>query len=304
MIYGKKGLETKSIVGIILLVVLVGLILSILSGPFQEKTEQLGEWACSSDLTSSGTSKCFDNSDCTSEGPEDSEAEYRKLGKGMGCDKEEYCCVKSFEDIPGMSQLKKKLSDSIPDEFIDDDQGISWPTNSFEVTSCYGPRSGVSGDDNTHDGIDVSAGIGSPVYAVKEGDVIQICNLEERDDCGRFGTTILIKHGANFFSRYNHLSEIKVSPGQQVDKGAKIASSGDSGSSEGPHLDFKFYTSKNTGNNQGVNPLCFYSDGFLKKLSSGAESCQQELSNNDFSRDQLTYTKSPSSSSNSCDAIA
>ena len=60
--------------------------------------------------------------------------------------------------------------------------------------------------------------------------------------CGAgFGLTVTIDHPNGFTTRYGHMSQIWVSPGQQVVRGQAIGVSGNTGASTGPHLHFGVY---------------------------------------------------------------
>ena len=56
---------------------------------------------------------------------------------------------------------------------------------------------------------------------------------------GSYGYVIYIQHPGGRETRYGHLSKILVSAGQQVSQGQKIALSGNTGNSTGPHLHFE-----------------------------------------------------------------
>jgi murein DD-endopeptidase len=54
---------------------------------------------------------------------------------------------------------------------------------------------------------------------------------------------IVIEHGQKYRTRYLHLSKSLVSKGQTVSRGQKIALSGNSGRSTGPHLHYELHIS-------------------------------------------------------------
>jgi murein DD-endopeptidase MepM/ murein hydrolase activator NlpD len=56
-----------------------------------------------------------------------------------------------------------------------------------------------------------------------------------------FGKTITVDHGNGFTTRYAHLSQVLVTPGQTVKRGQQIGVSGNTGNSTGPHLHFGLY---------------------------------------------------------------
>lgn len=104
---------------------------------------------------------------------------------------------------------------------------LTWPAGGI-VTSGFGPRWG-----RMHNGLDIAAGSGSPVYAAQSGTVIQASAY------GGYGNMIVIDHGGGFTTVYAHLSSYAVSSGQSVGKGAVIGAMGCSGSCTGPHLHFE-----------------------------------------------------------------
>ena len=54
-----------------------------------------------------------------------------------------------------------------------------------------------------------------------------------------YGNCIDISHGYNYLTRYAHLSEILVAPGQEVKRGDLIGKVGSTGKSTGPHLHYE-----------------------------------------------------------------
>jgi murein DD-endopeptidase MepM/ murein hydrolase activator NlpD len=97
------------------------------------------------------------------------------------------------------------------------------------VSSPFGARRGGS----WHQGLDLSAPKGSPVWATAAGTVI----LAERE--GAWGRMVLIDHGNGYRTRYAHLKRIKVTRGGRVVRGDTIGTVGESGRASGPHLHYE-----------------------------------------------------------------
>lgn len=85
-----------------------------------------------------------------------------------------------------------------------------------------------------HQGIDYKARIGTPVYATADGVVEYGGNRSDG-----YGKQVVLLHNFGFRTNYAHLSRILVSKGEFVHKGQKIAESGNSGRSTGPHLHYE-----------------------------------------------------------------
>jgi murein DD-endopeptidase MepM/ murein hydrolase activator NlpD len=96
------------------------------------------------------------------------------------------------------------------------------------VTSEQGPRNGTH-----HDGIDLDAHVGTPVFAAKAGRVVT-ASWE-----GGYGYSVVINHGDGIFTRYAHNSALRVRVGEQVAQGQQISFAGKSGHSFGAHLHFE-----------------------------------------------------------------
>jgi murein DD-endopeptidase MepM/ murein hydrolase activator NlpD len=83
--------------------------------------------------------------------------------------------------------------------------------------------------------------IGSPIIAARSGEVVHV--VEVHDNGTRKPgeeNVVVIKHSDGTFGRYYHLTKegVLVTVGQSVKQGQRIALSGDSGASAGPHLHF------------------------------------------------------------------
>lgn len=105
------------------------------------------------------------------------------------------------------------------------------------ISSGFGWRT-LSGKQQFHPGIDIAAPIGTPVYAMLDGQVIYQGN---RDPKG-YGLQIILRHGDSLYTQYGHLSLIEVAEGQTVKGGEQIGLVGNTGGSTGPHLHFEVRT--------------------------------------------------------------
>jgi murein DD-endopeptidase MepM/ murein hydrolase activator NlpD len=107
--------------------------------------------------------------------------------------------------------------------------GLHWPLNHVEVTSHFGKRGR-----EFHEGIDLRASVGTPIYAAQSGTVIY-----SDSRIRGYGKMIVIKHREGLATVYAHASRLLVHKGQVVKMGQKIAISGKSGHATGPHLHFE-----------------------------------------------------------------
>lgn len=104
----------------------------------------------------------------------------------------------------------------------------------YTMSSGYGyRRDPIYGTTKFHEGLDFAASVGTEVYATADGKV------EEADRRSGYGNCIDIDHGYNYVTRYAHLSEILVKPGQEVKRGDLIGKVGSTGKSTGPHLHYE-----------------------------------------------------------------
>ena len=94
-----------------------------------------------------------------------------------------------------------------------------------------------------HTGIDIGISYAT-VKAARSGEVIFAGRL------GNYGNAVIIKHPGGFKTLYAHLSRIHVKNGASIRQGSRIATSGNTGMSTGPHLHFEIIK-----NGSAVNPL-------------------------------------------------
>jgi murein DD-endopeptidase MepM/ murein hydrolase activator NlpD len=105
-----------------------------------------------------------------------------------------------------------------------------WPLENVKITSNYGRR-GIRR--KMHEGLDLKASRGTPIYSSAGGKVIFSGRL------GGYGKTVIIAHSGGYRTVYAHNSRNVVRKGQRVDQGEKIAHVGSTGRSTGPHLHFE-----------------------------------------------------------------
>ena len=86
-----------------------------------------------------------------------------------------------------------------------------------------------------HEGIDVTAPMGSPIEAPAAGVV-----TDARWESG-YGNTVTIDHGFGIETRFAHASKLLVRTGQRVSRGQRIALVGNSGLATGPHLHYEVH---------------------------------------------------------------
>lgn len=122
------------------------------------------------------------------------------------------------------------------------------PLHEGYISAPFGPMIHPSTKKEVqHKGIDIAVKIGTEIYAVADGTVLSI----PEEDSG-YGKNLIIRHADGYTSRYSKLSEILVQEGQTVKAGEKIALSGNTGVSTGPHLHFELLQ-----DNVHIDPAAF-----------------------------------------------
>ncbi|MDX8376891.1 MAG: M23 family metallopeptidase [Mariprofundales bacterium] len=113
-----------------------------------------------------------------------------------------------------------------------------WPIKGkVNISSSFGKLK-----DRVHDGIDISTPLGTPIYAAASGIVVYADNK-----VSGYGNMVILRHSSTFFTTYAHNSRNNVKKGDSVVQGKKIADSGESGRTTGPHIHFEI--------RRGVTPL-------------------------------------------------
>ena len=157
---------------------------------------------------------------------------------------------------------------------------LLWPApGHYTISSPFGYRvHPLTGTRRLHGGIDIALPTGSSVYAAASG-VVSISQYSSSA-----GNYIMINHSGSLSTVYMHKSKLLVKVGQHVKKGQKIAYSGSTGWSTGPHLHFGVRK-----NGAYVNPI-----PYLKSTSNSEDS--------DYSEEEDFYEDSSESSEDTSDA--
>ncbi len=141
---------------------------------------------------------------------------------------------------------RTKVRDAVPQKVLIGTKTVApsgkfiFPLKSYQyVSSPYGWR-WLRGHRNFHQGYDIAAAKGTPIYAADGGTVI----LAGWD--GSFGYCVKVDHGNGIISIYAHASSIAdtVYVGKKVYQGEVIAYVGSTGNSTGNHLHFALFNKK------------------------------------------------------------
>lgn len=142
---------------------------------------------------------------------------------------------------PGAFATRLSASRSLIGEFGSRVGQLAWPAEG-DFSSAFGVR-GTS----FHPGVDISAAIGTPIHAAKDGTVLASGWM------GAYGYAIDLDHGGGVVTRYGHCSKLLVSAGEKVKAGQEIGKVGSTGRSTGPHVHFEVRIQ-----GRAVNPANFF----------------------------------------------
>ena len=144
-----------------------------------------------------------------------------------------------YYNIEGRDYLflrSKRFSPTERAYFLDSALRLPLDNDSYWVSSEFGKRKNpFSGEMKNHNGIDLAAAEGTPVYAIKDGAVYTVIENDSE-----FGNYIILSHDqGKMTSVYAHLSKVYVDRYQYVKKGDVIGLVGQTGMATGPHLHFE-----------------------------------------------------------------
>ncbi len=156
---------------------------------------------------------------------------------------------RSYSEIVKVAQQKEQMLASIP-------AIPPVPPDKYRFASKFGWRvHPITGKRKMHEGIDLSARRGTPIYAAGDG-VVQ----KARRSLGGYGNQIEINHGFGYETKYAHMQKFIVKKGQKVKRGQLIGYVGSTGLSVAPHLHYEIKV-----NGVKKNPYPFVPDDFTKE---------------------------------------
>ena len=119
-----------------------------------------------------------------------------------------------------------------------------WPAQGW-LSDRFGVRSDpFTGEHGYHQGLDISADKGQPVFATADGLV------ESASYNGDYGNMVVLKHGFDLTTRYGHMSGFAVKVGQKVKRGTVIGFVGATGRATGAHVHYEILA-----NGKLIDPL-------------------------------------------------
>lgn len=166
---------------------------------------------------------------------------------------------KSIDEYKNL--MSKKFSKDV--KFLNQDikelQNINLSVNLFDplesgkITSKFGKRNDpITGKESTHNGLDIGAESGKPIYAVLSGTV------KKAEKIGGYGNCIIIDHGNNIETLYAHCQSLEVLSGDLVNRGQEVALVGSTGRSTGNHLHFEILI-----DGKRLNPEKFFNGTYV-----------------------------------------
>lgn len=124
---------------------------------------------------------------------------------------------------------------------------LLWPVPESKISSSFGQRWS-----EFHEGLDIRAPEGTPIYAAHGGQVVYADHRLRG-----YGNLIVIK-GDGILTVYGHNRRNLVDRGDTVQAGDHIADVGQTGKATGPHLHFETRVKDASGFNTAVDPLVFF----------------------------------------------
>ncbi len=145
---------------------------------------------------------------------------------------------RQIDQIRAAIDLRRESQEEVQG-FLNDQRSLlaakprGWPTKGW-LTSTFGMReSPFTGRQKMHEGVDIAARTGTPIFATADGIV------SRSETAPGYGKLVVIDHGYGYRTYYAHNSKLFVKVGQRVKRGEQIAAVGNTGSSTGPHVHYE-----------------------------------------------------------------
>ena len=145
---------------------------------------------------------------------------------------------RKIDEVRQAIDLRRESQEEIRGELNDQRSLLAakpqgWPVKGW-ITSNFGMRnSPFTGRRKMHDGLDIAARTGTPIFAAADGVV------SRAETTPGYGKLVVIDHGYGYRTYYGHNSKIFVKVGQRVKRGDNISAVGNTGSSTGSHLHYE-----------------------------------------------------------------
>lgn len=124
------------------------------------------------------------------------------------------------------------------------------PLKAIQISSGFGFRQDpLTRETSMHEGIDIKAEPGTPVYAAGAGKVVFSGVYKG------YGNLIVIRHNPELTTHYGHLGGALPKVGSRVSAGDVIGTLGRTGRATGPHLHFEIRV-----NGEPKDPISFFKD--------------------------------------------
>mgnify|MGYP006287731391 FL=1 len=166
---------------------------------------------------------------------------------------------KKIDKLSNRVRIQSSSLENVYEEAVDNQHFLACkpsinpisPADPCWLTSAYGYRiDPFTNRRSLHHGIDIAGPYGLKIHAAGNGKVISA----GYSGYG-YGKEVLIDHGYGYRSRYAHLREILVKPGQEIKRGEVLGTMGSTGRSTGPHLHYEVHRDGCT-----VNPMYYFYD--------------------------------------------
>src|SRR3989338_5212929 len=169
---------------------------------------------------------------------------------------------KQEEILKDIEELEEKLREQVdPGSLPERRKGfLQWPAEGL-LSQGYGETPFTKSKAGRHfykfhNGIDISASMGTPILAAYDGTILAIGDTDKYCYRGAYGKYIVVDHQNNLATMYAHLSLVKVERGQTVKNGDIIGYMGSTGLSTGPHLHFTLYDARTVEIRKGTVGTC------------------------------------------------